>query len=152
MKAVMMRAAALAFALLLALLGLMPAAYAAEGDVFVPVSIRYQLPSTDCLGQPLEPDALAALEIYVSAGPIPASDQPCPPPGEPVDEPPASFSTRIQVEPQNGTVTRELAAGVEYYMRARVQDTAGRWSNLSAQITRDLRSPPTAPTIWFIDL
>lgn len=110
-----------------------------------PVIIEYELPSETCDGQPIDSAQLEAMEIYVSAGPIPASDQECPPPGGEVDQPPESYSTMIEAADQSGAVTVDLIGGQTYYIRARVRAAEG-WSNLSNERqvsvpTRPVRAP-----------
>lgn len=123
---------------ILALIALLPAlALATE------TTIEYDLPTTDCAGQPI--GDILEMEIYISAGPIPASDLTCPEQGGAVDEPPASYSSLIAGDTSQGSVTVDLFPG-PYFARARVR-TADGWSNLSNQAELVVPGRPSAPVI-----
>lgn len=132
----MKRISTLAFPLILACL--LPALATA-----VETTIEYQLPVEDCGGNPV--GDILEMEIYISAGPIPASDVPCPAPGAQPDEPPESYSSLIAGDTSRGSVQVDLFPG-PYYARARVR-TADGWSNLSNQLHLVVPGRPAAPVI-----
>lgn len=126
---------------------------AAPFALAAPVTIEYQLPTETCEGQPIAAGEIEAMEIYVSAGPIPASDVACPDPGQPVDPVPQSYSTMIEATDQSGSVTVDLIGGQTYHVRARVRTAAGGWSNLSNEMTKAVPAAPvSAPVLIRIGL
>lgn len=135
-------------ALAVILAALSPQVYAAS------LEINWQLSTSDCQSS-TTPAPVTEMEIYIDSSSIPASDLTCPPSGQPVDVPPAGGSI-VQVvtpEPGDNTVTVDLPAGVTYFIRARVRNSDGHWSNLSIQRETFIEFPvPGAPTITVIQL
>jgi hypothetical protein len=109
------------------------------------VTIEWTLATTDCAGGTVAPTDYIAMEIYVSAATIPASDIPCPTGATP-DAPPATFSAKLTPAPGAGTAKTNLIGGATYYIRARVQTSEG-WSNLSNQTTAKIPGRGKAPVI-----
>ena len=109
--------------------------------------IAWQLPATDCDGQAIPSGSITQIELYISAVPIPASGVDCATSPANTDEPPASFSSRVESTASNGQVTVDLIGGVTYYVRGRIRNADG-WSNFSNQIERFIpRAPLRAPVI-----
>ena len=109
--------------------------------------IQWQLPATDCDGQAIPAGSITQIELYISAVPIAASGVDCATGPGNTDEPPASFSSRVEATATNGQVTVDLIGGVTYYVRGRIRNADG-WSNFSNQIERFIpRAPLRAPVI-----
>lgn len=114
----------------------------------VETAIQYQLPTVDCDNQPIPAGSITAMEFYIDAMPIPASDVRCSASSDTRDTPPAGIVAVVPAQPSDGEVRVNLAGGVTYYVRARVQGADGEWSNLSNQ--REITLPATplqAPVI-----
>ena len=109
--------------------------------------IEYELPTDTCEGTTIDPSVIAALEIYIDTQHIPAVEINCPQVGTPTDVPPSGLNV-VNAVPSDGSVTIDLVGGQTYYIRARVQDQSGDWSNLSGQHIEEVpRSPLNVPVI-----
>lgn len=109
-------------------------------------TMDYELPTECCDGRSLSPDDIQTLEIYISAGPIPAADVPCAATEAERDSPPDSFSELIQTGDLTGSVSIDLFPG-PYFARGRVQSVEGEWSNFSAEIQLTVPGPLRPPVI-----
>lgn len=115
------------------------------------LTIEYQLPTQYCDGTTLNAADITDLEIYVSEATIPAADAPC---SSPVDDPPQGPGVVVTpADPNLSQIDLDVAPGLTYFLRARVRDTQGNWSNLSNQVQRNVPFPrPGVPTITIISI
>ena len=104
----------------------------AEGDTTITVS--WDLPVVYCDGSVLTPATdLLAVEVYISASTIPASEDPgC---GGVRDVPPVGI-TPLSVTGTATSVQATLTPGITYHIRARVQASNGEWSNLTPELQK----------------
>lgn len=97
---------------------------------------EYDLAPTDCEGAPVSLSEYVTIEAYIDTQPIPVqATDPCQvgPTGTAVDVPPAG-ATVVEGTFGTNTVSFDLASG-DYWIRMRVQDDNGDWSNFSNQLT-----------------
>jgi len=103
------------------------------------VKLQWTLPGIDCDGAP---QTATELEFFVADTPIPAGDdEPCPPSPVPADyevDPRPVGSNIVLTANSTNTTTGELdiqlLGGQTYYVRARLRDANGEWSNLSPNL------------------
>ena len=116
-----------------------------------PVTVSWQMPTSNCDGSQVLPGDLTNLEIYVSTSTIPAvgtsygTERDTPPPG----------GTATVVEPDVAVtqIDIDLAPGATYFIRMRVRNAQGEWSNFSNEVSRFVAFPrPDVPTITIINL
>lgn len=117
-------------------------------------TVSYQLPTQNCDGTAIGAGEITDLEIYISESTIPAADLPCAADGDPVDDPPQGPGVIVTpADPTLNQIDLDVQPGITYFLRARVRNTAGEWSMLSAQVQRFVPFPrPTAPTITIISI
>ena len=115
------------------------------------LTISYQMPTQYCDGTALPLADITDLEIYISEATIPAADVSC---GTPVDDPPQGPGVVVTpADPTLNQVDLDVAPGLTYFIRARVRDVNGEWSNLSNQVQRAVPFPrPDVPTITIISI
>ena len=116
-----------------------------------PVTVSWQLPDQYCDGSQILPGDITNMEIYVSTSTIPASDVSCG--GTPDTPPPGGTATVVSPTPSDNQMDIDLSPGLTYFIRARVQDANGEWSNFSNEVQRFVAFPrPEVPTITIINL
>lgn len=112
---------------------------AAQHALAAPVTLEWQLPTSNCGGDP-QPIA-DELEFFVSTSPIPASDTSCPiDAGYAVDPRPAGGGIVLTAQTPNastGSIDINLLGGQTYFVRARLR-VGVEWSNLSLEVQRDV--------------
>ncbi len=115
------------------------------------VTVSWTLPNSYCNQTVIQAGEITQMEIYVSTSTISASDVPC---GGVADTPPpGGTATVVTPDPNLQQVDIDLAPGVTYFLRARVQVVTGEWSNFSSETQRFVPFPrPDVPTITIINL
>ena len=102
-----------------------------------PQIVSWQMPTTDCDGDPLPAADLLSFELIYDTEPMPMPSDTAGPCGATEDPGPPATATVVNVPVTQTSTILNLQPGVTYYFRARISAyISGNWSAWSVEISK----------------